>query len=73
VRFLVGDVASLPLSDAAFDVVVSTFSAHRWPDPGKGLAEIYRVLRPGGVARIYDLAGWLRQSSSTAQASPTLP
>ncbi len=61
VRFLVGDVASLPLRDATFDVVVSTFSAHHWPDPARGLAEIHRVLRPGGRARIYDLAGWLRR------------
>jgi SAM-dependent methyltransferase len=61
VRFLVGDVAALPLPDATFDLAVSTFSAHHWPDPARGLAEIYRVLRPGGVARIYDLAGWLRQ------------
>jgi len=61
VRFLVGDVASLPLPDATFDVVVSTFSAHHWPDPARGLAEIHRVLRPGGVARIYDMAGWMRR------------
>src|SRR6266545_925882 len=61
VRFLVGDVASLPLRDATFDVVVSTFSAHHWPDPARGLSEIHRVLRPGGRARIYDLAGWLRR------------
>jgi ubiquinone/menaquinone biosynthesis C-methylase UbiE len=59
VEFLVGDVASLPFPDTSFDVVVSTFSAHHWPDPAKGLAEIYRVLRPGGMAWVYDLADWI--------------
>jgi ubiquinone/menaquinone biosynthesis C-methylase UbiE len=59
VRFEVGDVAALPLSDGEFDGVVSTLSLHHWSDPASGLAEIHRVLKPGGEARIYDLAHWL--------------
>ena len=59
VSFAVGDAAALPFADASFDLVVSTFSMHHWSNPGKGLAEIARVLRPGGVARIYDLADWI--------------
>jgi len=59
VRFKVGDVAALPFADGEFDGVVSTLSLHHWPDPVKGLAEIHRVLKPGGEARIYDLAHWL--------------
>jgi SAM-dependent methyltransferase len=52
--FVVGDVASLPFPDGAFDVVVSTFSLHHWDDPTAGLAEIARVLRPGARALIWD-------------------
>jgi ubiquinone/menaquinone biosynthesis C-methylase UbiE len=59
VWFEVGDVAALPLPDGEFDGVVSTLSLHHWSDPASGLAEICRVLKPGGEARIYDLAHWL--------------
>jgi SAM-dependent methyltransferase len=59
VRFNVGDVAALPFPDREFDGAVSTLSLHHWPAPARGLAEIYRVLEPGGEARIYDLAHWL--------------
>ena len=55
-RFTVGDVASLPFDDASVDLVVSTLSLHHWAAPADGFAEIARVLRPGGVALIYDLA-----------------
>jgi SAM-dependent methyltransferase len=61
VEFRVGDVASLPFAEASFDVVVSTFSLHHWPSSAEGLAEVYRVLRPGGVALIYDVADWIRR------------
>jgi ubiquinone/menaquinone biosynthesis C-methylase UbiE len=53
--FLVGDVASLAFPDGSFDRVVSTLSMHHWADPAAGLAEIGRVLRPGGVALRF---GW---------------
>jgi SAM-dependent methyltransferase len=59
VRFGVGDAAALPLSDGEFDGVMSTLSLHHWSNPVSGLAEIHRVLKPGGEARIYDLAHWL--------------
>jgi SAM-dependent methyltransferase len=59
VRFVVGDVAALPLSDGEFDGVVSTLSLDHWSEPARGLTEIHRILKPGGEARIYDIAHWL--------------
>ena len=55
VKFLNGDAAELPFNEASVDMVVSTLSMHHWPDPADAFAEIDRVLRPGGVALIYDL------------------
>jgi SAM-dependent methyltransferase len=51
---VVGDVASLPFGDGSFDLVVSTLSMHHWAEPTKGLAEIGRVVRPGGRALVWD-------------------
>jgi SAM-dependent methyltransferase len=53
----VASVTALPFADASFDVVVSTLSMHHWADPAAGLTEIARVLRPGGRALVWDLAG----------------
>jgi SAM-dependent methyltransferase len=52
--FVVGDAASLAFPDRSFDLVVSTLSMHHWSDPAAGLAEIGRVLRPGGRVLIWD-------------------
>ena len=55
VRFEFADAATLPLADGSFDIAVSTLSLHHWADPGTVFAELGRVLRPGGVALVYDL------------------
>ena len=53
-RFVVlpADVAALPFADASFDRAYSVNSVFFWPDPEAGLAEIHRVLRPGGFVVI---------------------
>jgi ubiquinone/menaquinone biosynthesis C-methylase UbiE len=48
VTFRVMDAAALTLPDASFDVVVSLFALHHLPDPGAALAQMHRVLVPGG-------------------------
>jgi SAM-dependent methyltransferase len=50
-----GRAEQLPLGDASVDLVLSTLSSHHWDDPSAAFAEIARVVRPGGEARIYDV------------------
>lgn len=51
---IAADVAHLPFPARAFDFVVSTSALHYWHDPAAGLAEIARVLKPGGRVAITD-------------------
>ena len=44
----IGDAASLPLADESFDCVVAAWMLFHLPDIDVGLAELVRVLRPGG-------------------------
>ena len=48
-RFLVGDMMALPFADASFDVVSTGYGIRNVPAIATALAEIHRVLRPGGV------------------------
>jgi ubiquinone/menaquinone biosynthesis C-methylase UbiE len=43
-------VERIPFIDGYFDIVISRGSINFWDDRPKGLREIYRVLKPGGVA-----------------------
>lgn len=52
VRVQLGDIARLPFGDSAFDRVFTVNTIYFWPDTMQGLAEIYRVLRPAGIAAI---------------------
>lgn len=45
----VGDVQALPFRDGEFDTVVAAWMLYHVPDLDRGLAEIARVLRPGGA------------------------
>lgn len=54
VRLDTADVSQLPYPDAHFDLVVSTLSLHHWPALAPSMAELLRVLRPGGRIVIYD-------------------
>ena len=48
VRFVQGDMLTLPLAGARFDVVTTGYGLRNVPDLPRALAEIRRVLVPGG-------------------------
>ncbi len=56
VSFAVGDAASLDFPDATFDGAITRLSLHHIPAPRRIVAEMARVVRPGGVVVVSDLA-----------------
>jgi ubiquinone/menaquinone biosynthesis C-methylase UbiE len=50
-----GDATALPFVDGSFDLVVSRFAVHHFPDPEPVLAEMARVCRPGGHVVAIDM------------------
>lgn len=46
------DAEALPFPDETFDTVYSWGVLHHSPDTRKAVAEVYRVLRKGGIARV---------------------
>jgi ubiquinone/menaquinone biosynthesis C-methylase UbiE len=53
VRFEVRDASALP-ADATYDLVTAFDCVHDLAHPGRALAEIHRVLRPGGTLLMVD-------------------
>ncbi|MGF1432249.1 methyltransferase domain-containing protein [Kitasatospora sp. LaBMicrA B282] len=60
VELLVADGADLPLPDASVDFVLLRYVLQHVPDPAAVLAEVLRVLRPGGTVACteVDSAAW---------------
>jgi demethylmenaquinone methyltransferase/2-methoxy-6-polyprenyl-1,4-benzoquinol methylase len=54
VALSVAPAEALPFSDAVFDAVTVAFGLRNVPDRRRALAEMYRVLRPGGWAVILE-------------------
>jgi ubiquinone/menaquinone biosynthesis C-methylase UbiE len=48
-RWVRGDAQALPFADDHFDTAVATFVFCSIPDPARAMAEVFRVLRPGGT------------------------
>ncbi|WP_129115609.1 class I SAM-dependent methyltransferase [Halegenticoccus tardaugens] len=51
---VVADAERLPFPDEAFDAVTCRLGAHHFPDPAAFVAEVARVLDPGGVFAFED-------------------
>lgn len=49
VRILLGSVAEIPLSSISVDLVTALETIQFWPDLKVSVAEVRRVLRPGGM------------------------
>jgi ubiquinone/menaquinone biosynthesis C-methylase UbiE len=58
-EFRQGDAMALPFPADRFDVAVMALVLVFVPDPGKGVAEMVRVVRPGGIVAAYtwDMVG----------------
>ena len=58
-RFLEGGAEALPFADTSFDAAVMALVLFFVPNPPKGVAEMVRVTRPGGLvsAYVWDIPG----------------
>lgn len=56
VDFRQGDVARMPFADDSFDLIVCQAAFKNFVQPATALAEMHRVLRPGGTAVIQDMS-----------------
>ncbi len=50
--FILGDVATMPFRDNSFNKILTINTIYFWYDPEKVLAEICRILKPGGKTYI---------------------
>ena len=51
-----GAAETMSCPSASFDVAVTRYSAHHWRDVPAGLAQMRRVMKPGGTAIFMDVA-----------------
>jgi demethylmenaquinone methyltransferase / 2-methoxy-6-polyprenyl-1,4-benzoquinol methylase len=63
-KFIQGDAMALPFPDASFDVVTVSYGLRNLSDWKRGLAEMFRVAKPGGRVLVLDFGKpddpWLR-------------
>ncbi len=55
IDFRQGNASHLPLADSSFDFVLCTAAFKNFREPLQAMNEMYRVLKPGGVALIIDM------------------
>jgi ubiquinone/menaquinone biosynthesis C-methylase UbiE len=52
---VLGDAENLPFANANFDAVCCSESFHHYPNPARAIAEVWRVLKPGGSFLLCDM------------------
>ncbi len=55
-RLIQADVAKIPFAENSFDIVTTAFGIRNVPDVAAALAEMHRVLKPGGRAIILEFS-----------------
>jgi arsenite methyltransferase len=70
ILYATGEVGEIPWDGNFFNHAISVESAYYWPEPGAGIGEIFRVLRPGGAAWI--LINYYRDNAHCHQWGPLL-
>lgn len=69
----VGDVQELPFADGEFDVAVAAWMLYHVPDLDRGVAELARVLRPGGkLVAVTNAVDHLQELWDLAQRATSL-
>ena len=56
IDLMLADSENIPFDDSAFDVTMVAFGVRNFSDPRKGLAEMRRVLRSGGMALVLEFS-----------------
>lgn len=56
ITLLQGDSENLPFPENMFDAVIVAFGVRNFENLGKGLADMYRVVKPGGKAVILEFS-----------------
>jgi SAM-dependent methyltransferase len=78
-RYIEGKAESLPFEDASFDLVISYLSLIDITDYAAGIAEMTRVLKPGGALLVANLngfntaggaSGWIRDLTGALRCYP---
>ncbi|MDZ8261975.1 class I SAM-dependent methyltransferase [Nostoc sp. ChiQUE01b] len=55
IEIINADVHNMPFPDNYADLVISRSTIHHWANPVRAFQEIYRILKPSGVAIIHDI------------------
>jgi ubiquinone/menaquinone biosynthesis C-methylase UbiE len=71
IDFRRGDGSNMPFSNESFDFLVCRAALRNFADPQGALAEMHRVLKPGGRALIFDLRRFASQAAAARAENET--